>query len=304
MPNEPSISLSGSIQVGAASTALTPVYYKRNVPTKMQVGTASITPVTPIYKRTLHCDAPLGLSETSVKPVVAHNLSGSWQTGNLNPRLTPAFKLNAVGQMELGAAVVKLDAAKKIAIRSMFRTGDTTVELDGRVAHNLNGQFGLGSSEVDLERIHRKIVPPPPTFDLYVQTANGDIPLQGAKLYRGSSYRLVLRGRGYYLNTLELAKGPQLRFTVKTGLGDPNATLVFAKSTHQPLSGIGIDSVQRLTITEDGELEELNGQVRIYPTDTTKLQPGRSHTLYWELQMVDPLSERPEPLRGTLALVP
>jgi hypothetical protein len=218
--------------------------------------------------------------------------------------MKPAFKKNAIGQMELGSAVASLAPAKKMAILCRLDAGKAEVDLDARVAHNLNGSFETGKAEVSLDRIHRKIVPPPPTFDLYVQTASGDVPLQGAQLYRGASYRLVLRGRGYFLNTLELAKGPQLQFTVKTGLGDPNATLVFAKSTHQPLSGIGIDSVQRLTITDDGELEELNGQIRVYPTDTTKLEPGRSHTLYWELQMVDPLSERPEPLRGTLQLVP
>ena len=305
MPVSPALSLQGNLRISNASTSIDPLAYKRGMYAEAEIGKSTTALSEPVYKRNLSAPLKVANASTLATRFIKKNISSGIEMGRMRAKAIAAAKMSSSADIELGSAKATVHHAKKEVISAGIKPTDLRLKWDGRVALNTQAAVTLTKATARLGRLHRKIVPPPPSFGLSVQTSAGDVPLQGATLYAGSSYRLNLRGRGYYLGTLLLPKGPQLLFKVSTGLGGGDSTTLFSKSTHQPLSGIGIDEVIKLNVTDDGDLEEIHGQIRIYPEDTHHLPGGRSqYTLYWELQMVDPLSERPEPLRGTLNLVP
>lgn len=292
MPYEPSISVSGTAEIGQSDADILDFDYKRAVSGTAEVGQSDTDILDFNYKRAVSGTLHTGTATLEAIALTKTAVSGGIETGVSRVRMDAAVKIAAIGEADIGRTATWLRTTKKISVVGIGESGGATTKLSPLPARNIDGSAELGDrTNVRLDQVIRKIVPPPPKFEITVQEANGEVPLQGATLCRGSSYRLNVKGRGYHLNTLLLARGPKLDFWAISG-----ETIAFSKSTHQPLGGIGIDSVTPISTTTFGELEEAIAQIRIYPQDTERLNPG---VYAFRLQFIDPLSEKPEPLRGT-----
>lgn len=292
MPYEPSISISGTAEIGQADADVLDFDYKRAVSGTAEIGQSDADVLDFDYKRAISGTLHTGTATLEAIALTKTAVSGEIETGVAGVRVDAAVKVAAMGEADIGRAATWLRTTKKISVMGIGESGGALIGLSPLPARNIDGTAELGDRTlVRLNQVIRKIVPPPPKFEITVQEASGEVPLQGATLCRGSSYRLNVKGRGYHLNTLRLARGPKLDFWAVSG-----ETIAFSKSTHQPLGGIGIDSVTPISTTTFGDLEEAIAQIRIYPTDTERLNSG---VYAFRLQFIDPLSERPEPLRGT-----
>lgn len=274
--------------------------YKKPLIGVGEVAIADVTCTHIAIKTNMSADGVLAIASPSCLPAIKSPmqalayLSGADAYGYSSAK-TPA---TGVGTIANGSATAI--ASQKTPISSTITLGKAEAAAVFAESYNVSGSALIAKADATLRKAYRKVEPPPPTFDAMIQSPSGDVPLEGYKMSYGSSYRINLRIRGYFLSSLGELSGPEIRFEVKAWTGDNYP--VFTKSTHQPIGGIGITKISALKDDPAfGVLEEAIAQVRIYPEDTT-LAERRSQQMWFEVYYVDPLSERPEPYRGSFSI--
>lgn len=239
------------------------------------------------------------IAEASVicQPAVKMPVAAKAAIGCARVTAHPSAKVPTTATGTLAWASVIATPSKKIPISATVPLAHADARASIVASHNISATGTIAKADARLLKAYRKVEPPPPTFDVMIQSTTGDVPLQGYTLHRGASYRMNLRVRGYFLSNLGEQSGPEIRFTVREWTG---ATMpLFAKSTHQPVGGIGITKISTIAESETfGALEEAIAQIRIYPEDTSTPEPRRQEVFY-EVAYIDPLAERPEPLTGS-----
>jgi hypothetical protein len=274
--------------------------YKKPLVGVGAIATADVVCTDTNVKTNISASGAIAQSDPSAIPAIKVPVGAKAAIANASVIAYPNAKVPTGATGAIALADVSAMPSKKTPISSIIPIA--WADAHGLIAssHSVSATGTIAKSDAVLTKAYRKVEPPPPTFDVLVQSPTGEVPLQGYTMYYGSSYRLNLRMRGYFLSHLGEQSGPEIRFSARlwTGAQYP----IFTKSTHQPVGGIGITKVATIAENEQfGVLEEAIAQIRIYPEDTT-LQERRRQQIFYEIAYIDPLAERPEPHTGSFSI--
>lgn len=287
--SNPSISIEANGNLDSSAMKVLEIRYSRSLDTDGKVDQSSALALYPIFARSMVVDSKVSseqsVSEFSIaRALVAEgNLDKSGATAS--PRIHQSIEVDAYFSHE--AAFAMPGAIKAIDADGLMPAPKPHLKPQVALAMQTDGQMDF--SQLLVTKVHREFLPPPPMASLFLVTSYEEVPLHGARIYAGDSFRINLTVRGYRLDALTEGYGPSLLFTVKKTPDESDISILFRKSTVQPYSGIGIISVTDIATTTHGILQELKAQVRIYPGDTRDVRSG---SIYYELELIDPLSER------------
>lgn len=304
MPVEPSIAISGEAEIGQCGNYIDPligVYFKRSLDSIAESGIARIDCLEVRYKRALSRTLEMGHAQTQFDLQVKRAISGEVDIGRANPALLPVMRHSLDGALDIGRSDPRMYPVQVHSLDGEGELGKARTGMDAKIKHALDATTDLGFADARLLKIYRKILLPAPKAELYLMTPLGDVTLHGSKQVLGNSYRYNLIARGYHLNVIQSGTGPYLRFFTKRRVGEPDSQIVFEKQSKYPISGIGIDSVQVVATTEHGDLEEMKAQIRIHPEDW-RVMHGKASTLFYKLELIDPLSERSLVAEGSFSV--
>ena len=285
----PSISIETDGHLDSSAMKVLQVRYSRSLNTSGKIDQSKASALYPIFARALVAESKL-LSPQSISGfAIAKGLSslGSLDKSGAtaSPRVHKSLGVDSFFSHKQAFAAP--GAIKAIDANGILPTPKPKLRSQIALAMKADGRMDF--SRLVVTKIHREFLPPPPMASLFLVTSYEEIPLHGARIYAGDSFRINLTVRGYRLDALSGGFGPSLLFTVKKTPDESDLSILFRKSTTQPHSGIGIISVTTVATTTHGALQELKAQIRIYPTDTRDVRSG---SIYYELELIDPLSER------------
>lgn len=285
----PSISIETNGNLDSSAMKVVQVRYSRSLDTDGKVDQSKVKALDPIFARAMVIDAKTVSEQAIADFSIARGLVAE---GNLDkskagasPRVLTSIEVASYFSHPLASA--KPGAIKAIDADGLIPTPKPKLQPQVALAMEADGHGDF--SKLLVTKVHREFLPPPPMASLFLVTSYEEVPLHGAKIYAGDSFRINLTVRGYRLDALTEGFGPSLLFTVKQSPDESDVSILFRKSTIQPYSGIGIMSVTDIATTTHGILQELKAQIRIYPDDTKNVRSG---SIYYELELIDPLSER------------
>lgn len=285
----PSISIETDGNLDSSRMQVLQVRYSRSLDTDGRVDQSKASALDPIFARTMICDSLITSEQATSDFGISRGLvaDGSIDSSIAKafPRMHTSLDVDSILSAKASRAIA--GASFAVDTNGLIPARQPLIEANVALGMRANGSSTLGGMMIT--RIHREFLPPPPMASLYLVTASEEISLHGARIYAGDSFRINLTIRGYRLDALTEGIGPSLLFTVKQAPDDSDASILFRKSTVQPYSGIGIVSVANVTNTSHGVLQELKAQIRMYPADTSGVRAG---SIYYELELIDPLSER------------
>lgn len=290
----------GSADLAIADAFIVEPSYKKPLIGVGELAIADVICTEVDIKTNMSATGCLAIAAPTCQPAVKIPMRSIAFLGDANAYGYSSAKIPATAIGTIAVSDLVATPSQKTPIAATIPLGKADAEAEIAASHNVSGTAVVAKADAVLMKAYRKVEPPPPTFDALIQSPSGDVPLEGYKMAYGSSYRINLRIRGYFLSSLGELSGPEIRFEAKVWAGDNIP--IFTKSTHQPVGGIGLTKVS--TLKDDptfGVLEEAIAQVRIYPEDTT-LAERRSQQVWFEVYYVDPLSERPEPYRGSFSI--
>jgi len=285
----PSISIETNGHLDASAMKIVEFRYSRSLDVSSKLDQSMAVGLAPSFVRALVASPDLPSTPPTAEVIIARGLvaSGTLDRSRVtaSPRQHTSLSVNAF--VSHVPAVGRPGAVKAIDTSGLFPSPKSKAAPRIALAVKTAGQLDV--SKLVVTTVHREFLPPPPMASLFLVTSYEEIPLHGAKIYAGDSFRINLTVRGYRLDALTEGVGPSLLFTVKKNPSDSDVSTLFKKSTIQPYSGIGVISTTDITTTTHGILQELKAQIRIYPSDTRDVAGG---SVYYELELIDPLSER------------
>lgn len=285
----PSISIGTDGHLDSSAMKVLQFRYSRSLDTNGKVDQSKASAFYPIFARALVAESKLISAQSIAEFAIARGLKSEGSLdksrATISPRVHKSLGADSIFSHRKGLAAP--GAIKAIDANGIIPTPKPKLRSQVALAMKTDGRMDF--ARLVINKVHREFLPPPPMASLFLVTSYEEIPLHGARIYAGDSFRINLTVRGYRLDALSQDFGPSLLFTVKKTPDESDVSIAFRKSTTQPYSGIGIISVTNIATTTHGILQELKAQVRIYPTDTRDIRSG---SIYYELELIDPLSER------------
>ena len=297
---QPSISISCRGQIDQSSARIISFSYRRAV---SSIGELPTTPPTmgPVqYAYAVRANGQIETPPPEMEPVAARSMVATGQIDNSSVSATPSYmrSVSAKGEFADAAPVFVPSYHRSVVVDGDIDNSGARCQPAIAYAMSAHGQIDQASASIT--RMYRQFLPPPPQGVLNLIRSDQQVRLFGSPLYAGDGYRVAVIVRGYNLTFLTLNYGPHLLFTAKGSPNDPDSTFLFRKSTILPYSGISVQNVRDVEIDANGTLQELTAQMRLYPEDTQSITAS---VIYYELELVDPLSERVTLEVGSFQLV-
>ena len=289
MPVEPSLAVSGTIKVSQADLSLE-CAYKRNIEAYAEIGQGDCALLEWVYKRNLTSNVNVGASTCSFDPSIKRALTQNIKVGSAFPTVVLSINKAIEATIPIGYANPQLELAFKRVIQTQFSMDNGDVKLDPSVKWGITGDIKIDESEPHLIFLYRKFQYPPPTIRLEKVTVGKTTPLNGTQINAGDAVAFDIILRGYLLDVLLLKTGPYLQVTFKRNMSDPDVAAMVVKTSTGVPSGIFFkpESLVELQNTELGVIQELKGQMRLFPQDTQK---EGNKTVWYEVEYIDPLAE-------------
>lgn len=281
-------SISSHLEIDHSDAEVVNLNYARNIVTEAVMGSGQPEIVELNFKRNLNSTIKGDRTSITATPTYKRSISASLDIASTNPVLYPNFKRAIASPLSVGGSNPALMPSVKRAIAAELKIdhSDTHLTMVG-IKRAIAADIEIDQSNTQLTGFSRKFLFPPPTASIVRQTAGNNEPLQGSQMYAGDSEAFNITLRGYHLDALQSGTGAYILFTVKKSPTSADIEAVFQKASKPPISGISILSVTDIGLTDIGTLQELKGQIRVYPNNTQ----GKYGTMYYEMEIIDPLSE-------------